>query len=98
VADTSILGHPPLSSLVTTVQVHIRDLSLGGCLLEAPFTVRTGRRFTLRLDLPGDEWISLRAETVRIQAPTTFAVKFLDLDDTTENRLRQALERASNID
>ena len=77
---------------MTTVQVRIHDLSLGGCLIEAPFSVPIGRRITLRLDLPDDEWFSLRGETVRIPAPTTFAVKFIDLDETTENRLRQAID------
>jgi c-di-GMP-binding flagellar brake protein YcgR len=75
------------------MRVRIHDLSLGGCLLEGPFAIELGRRFTLRLDLPGDDQLSLDGETVRIQDHSRFAVKFLAMDEATQRRLERAIER-----
>jgi c-di-GMP-binding flagellar brake protein YcgR len=75
------------------MQVRIHDLSLGGCLIEAPFAIEVGRRITLRLDLPGDDQLSLHGETVRIQDHSRFAVQFLEMDEAKQRRLERAIER-----
>lgn len=74
------------------MRVRIHDLSLGGCLLEAPLNIDIGRRLTLRLNVPGDDWLSLQGETVRVAPPAKFAVKFVDMDQTTEHRLQRVLD------
>ena len=78
---------------MTTVKVRIYDLSLGGCLIEASLPLQIGRRITLRLELPGEESLSLEGETVRVQEPSKYAVKFLDLDEAKQSQLQQMIER-----
>ncbi|HLG58012.1 MAG TPA: PilZ domain-containing protein [Vicinamibacterales bacterium] len=73
--------------------VRIHDLSLGGCLIEAPFNVEIGRRITLHLDLPGEGRLVVQAEIVRLRANYGFAVKFVDVDKDIRGRLERALER-----
>jgi hypothetical protein len=77
--------------------VRIHDLSVGGCLIEAPFNLEIGRRITLRLDLPGEGLVAVQAEIVRLRANYGFAVKFVDLDDDSRGRLERALERLTDV-
>ena len=79
------------------MQVRIHDLSLGGCLIEAPMPVQVGRRLILRLDLAGREWLSLECETVRVQERLKFAVKFADMDETKQRRLQQVIEHLASF-
>ena len=80
----------PLS--VTTVKVRIHDISLGGCLIEAPLPVQVGRRITLRLICLANTGFHLEGETVRVQGRSRLAVKFLDLDVAKQGRLQQVIE------
>jgi c-di-GMP-binding flagellar brake protein YcgR len=74
------------------MQVRIHDLSLGGCLIEAPVMVQIGRRIRLHIRLPGNGWLSFEAESVRVQDRVTFAVKFRDVSETKKRRLQQVID------
>jgi hypothetical protein len=74
------------------MRVRIHDLSLRGCLLEAPCGSVVGQRLTLRLGLPGSDWFSLQGETIRLTAPSKFAVQFLEMDQAREHRLQRVIE------
>jgi hypothetical protein len=78
------------------MRIRIHDLSLGGCLIEAPMAITVGCRLTLRLDLPGEDWLSLQGEAVRVAAQSTFAVKFIDMDDITTNRLQRVIDQLTS--
>jgi hypothetical protein len=75
------------------MRVRIHDLSLGGCLLEAPLHIDVGHRLTLQLDLPGDDGLSLQGEAVRIAARSKVAVKFVGMDKRKEHRLQRVIEQ-----
>ena len=77
------------------MRVRIHDLSLGGCLIEASLAIEVGRRLTLRFDLPGEDWLSLHGEAVRVSDRTKFAIKFIDMDATKESRLQRVIDRLS---
>ncbi|HEY9463469.1 MAG TPA: PilZ domain-containing protein, partial [Vicinamibacterales bacterium] len=65
--------------LPTPLRVH--DLSTGGCLVECYYDVASGRRITLQIDLPGEGWITVEAETLYPRENFGFAVRFLELSD-----------------
>ena len=41
--------------------------STGGCLVECYYDVASGRRITLQIDLPGEGWITVEAETLDLR-------------------------------
>ena len=73
------------------MKVRIRDISLGGCLVEAPLPVQVGQHVTLQLDLPGDGSLSLEGETVRVHDRLKLAVEFRNLSGTTRRRLQEVI-------
>lgn len=75
--------------------VRIHDLRLGGGLIEAPMSIEIGHRLTLRLDLPGEDRLSLQGEAVRVSDRTRFAIKFIDMDEAKESRLQRMIDRMS---
>lgn len=77
------------------MRVRIHDLSLGGCLIEAPLSIEIGSRLTLRFDLPGEDWLSLQGEAVRISDRRKVAIKFIDIDAAKESRLQRVIDRLS---
>jgi hypothetical protein len=77
------------------MRVRIHDLSLGGCLIEAPLSIEIGRRLTVRFDLPGEDWLSLQGEAIRMSDRTRFAIKFIDMDASKESRLQRVIDRLS---
>lgn len=73
------------------VPVRIYDLSLGGCFVNSMNPQRDGVRLLLRIDLPGEGSITLHAETL-YQRPGGFAVRFVDVDAETAERVARAVE------
>jgi hypothetical protein len=73
--------------------VRIHDLSLSGCLIEAPYQIEIGSRVTLHLDLPGEGWIAIQGEAVRVHEDYGFAVKFVEVSEANRARLERAIER-----
>jgi hypothetical protein len=77
--------------LPTPLRIH--DLSAGGCLIECYYDVPVGRRITVQIDLPGEGWVTLDAETLHLRDNFGFAVQFVDLTDANRRRLERTIER-----
>jgi hypothetical protein len=76
-----------------SVPLHIHDLSVGGCLIEAHYEVSIGRRIKLQIELPYEGWITVYAETLYLRENYGFAVKFVDMDDEVRGRLERVIDR-----
>lgn len=77
--------------LPTPLRIH--DLSAGGCLVECYYDVASGRRITLQIDLPGEGWITVEAETLHPRDNVGFAVRFAELSDANRRRIERTIER-----
>ena len=77
--------------LPTPLRIH--DLSSSGCLVECYFDVPIGRRIALQIELPGEGWISVDAETLYLRDNFGFAVRFIDLSDANRSRIARTIER-----
>jgi hypothetical protein len=75
------------------VPVRIHDLSDGGCLFESHTDVAIGRRITLKIDLPGEGWITVPGETLYVRESYWFAVKFIEVDEANRGRIERTVER-----
>ena len=73
--------------------VHIHDLSLSGCLVECYYDVAVGRRITVQIELPGEGWITVDAETLHLRENFGFAVRFVELSDANRGRIARTIER-----
>jgi|RhiMethySRZTD1v2_1073278.scaffolds.fasta_scaffold03035_5 PilZ domain-containing protein len=77
--------------LPTPLRIH--DLSAGGCLIECYYDVAVGRRINLQIELPGEGWITLDAETVHLRNNFGFAVRFVGLSAANRGRIERTMER-----
>jgi hypothetical protein len=68
----------------------ITDLSAGGCFIDAYASQPIGSRLNVSLTLQ-DQSFRLPAEVVYVDRVQGFAVKFLDVDAATQQRLSDAL-------
>ena len=75
--------------------LQIFDLSLGGCFVNSLHDQPEGVVFKLKIDLPHEGWIALKAQTVG-RREDGFAVRFIDMNDATRKRLANALERSAH--
>jgi hypothetical protein len=80
-----------IGPLPTPLRIH--DLSAGGCLIECYYDVPVGRRIALHVDLPGEGWITLDAETVHLRDSFGFAVRFVNLSEANRARIERTIER-----
>jgi hypothetical protein len=78
-----------LGALELPLRIH--DLSIGGCLIESYHEVSMGRRIQLEIDMPGEGWVTLQAETVYLRENFGFAVKFVDVDAETRVKLARVV-------
>src|SRR5687767_7970119 len=76
-----------------TVPVHIHDLSLGGCLIQAYHEQVPGRRFTLEIELPYHGWLTLQAESLYIRDGYGFAARFVDVSEEAADTLESVIWR-----
>ncbi len=76
--------------------VRIYDLSAGGCFVNAKHDQHPGVRFELRLQLPGEGWLKVEAETLYRRPEYGYAVRFVAIDADTSARLDAALGRLSD--
>lgn len=76
-----------------TVPVHIHDLSVGGCLIQAYHEQVPGRRFTLEIELPYYGWMTVEAESLYTREGYGFAAKFVDMSDEARQGLEDAIWR-----
>jgi hypothetical protein len=73
--------------------VRIYDLSRGGCFITSMHEQKPGIQLTLKIDLPGEGWITFQAETLPRQTEFGFAVRFTDIDPDDAMRFHCALKR-----
>lgn len=80
-----------IGPLPTPLRIH--DLSAGGCLIECYYDVPVGKRMSLQIELPGEGWITLDAETVYLRDSFGFAVRFVNLSTANRARIERTIER-----
>jgi hypothetical protein len=78
-----------LGALELPLRIH--DLSIGGCLIESYHEATVGRRIEIEMDLPGEGWVKVQAETLYLRENFGFAVKFVDVDEQTRVKLTRAV-------
>jgi hypothetical protein len=78
-----------LGALELPLRIH--DLSLGGCLVESYHEVPIGRRIQLEIDLPGEGWVTVEAETLYQRENFGFAAKFVGMDEQTRVKLARVV-------
>lgn len=71
--------------------VRIFDISLGGCFVHAMHEQERGVVVMLKIQLPEEGWIELKAETLYRRPGFGFAVKFIDTPPEVQARLARAL-------
>ena len=74
--------------------LQIFDLSLGGCFVNSLHDQQVGVVFNLKIDLPQEGWIMLKAETL-YRRDCGYAVRFIEMNAVARRRLERVLE---NID
>ena len=72
-----------------TVPLVIHDLSAGGCLILSSNLTLPGKVMTLEIDLPGGDCIKVDAQPLYVRSNVGFAVKFVNVPDATDMRLRR---------
>ncbi len=72
--------------------LQIFDLGLGGCFVNSLSDEQEGVVFNLKIELPHEGWIALKAETL-YRRDGGYAVRFVEMNDITWKRLQRALTR-----
>lgn len=78
-----------VGALETPVQLY--DLSCGGCFINSVHHQQPGVRLVLKLDLPQEGWITVRAETLDRRGELGFAVRFVEVSEDAAARLDRVL-------
>ena len=78
-----------VGALETPVQLY--DLSRGGCFINSIHHQQPGVRLVLKLDLPQEGWIAVRAETLERRGELGFAVRFVEVSEDAAARLDRAM-------
>ena len=76
-------------------RVLIYDLNVGGCYVNSPQEPEEGTVVILKIDLPDDGWIEVKAEAL-YRHQHGFAVQFLDLDGDTASRIARTVAQWKN--
>lgn len=79
-----------LGTLETPVRIY--DISQGGCFVHAMHEQMPGVIVVLKVQMPGDVWIELKAETLYRRPGFGFAVRFIEMSESARERLEKALE------
>jgi PilZ domain len=75
------------------VPVTVRDVGTAGCYVESAVSVAMPP-IRVHIDLPGEGWIAVQAEVVYRLGRQGVAMKFIDLDEPTRDRILREIERA----
>lgn len=75
-------------------KLRIYDLSVGGCLIESLTEITSEQPIRLRLALPDGNSVTIRGQIKLPPRDIGYAVRFVDLDDSTRATIEQALEYA----
>jgi hypothetical protein len=81
---------------VLETPVRIYDISEGGCFVHAMHEQERGVVVMLKIQLPGEGWLELKAETLYRRPGFGFGVRFIDMTPETQSRLARALEQLTN--
>ena len=73
--------------------VRIYDLSKGGCFVHSLHEQTVGIPVTLKIDLPFEGWITVEAEVAYCKEGFGFAVRFLNMDQTTAAQLSRSVDK-----
>jgi hypothetical protein len=83
-----------VASLLTPVRLY--DLSIGGCFVHAMHEQERGVIVMLQIQMPNEECIDVKAETLYRRPGFGFAVRFIDMTHQTRARLARALSSATD--
>jgi hypothetical protein len=73
--------------------IRVYELNVGGCLIACDDAIAIGRRIDLQIDLAGEGWISVEAETLYPREHFGFAVTFVDVSDANRARIERTIDR-----
>jgi hypothetical protein len=73
--------------------VTIYDLSEGGCFVNSLHDQQSDVVITLKINLPYEGWIALRAVTLYRKPGFGFAVRFIDVSEESAARLKRSVEK-----
>ena len=73
--------------------VLIHNLSEGGCFVDSLLQAEAGRPLSLGVSVPGEGWITVKAEVVHDRPGFGFAVRFVDMPDATRACLARMVAR-----
>lgn len=76
----------------------ITNLSEGGCYLDSVGDVRRGEIVGFRVLLPEDDWLYLEGEVRHHTAGEGFGVRFVDLNEEQESKLKDLILRATQTE
>lgn len=77
---------------VLETPVRIYDISLGGCFVHAMHEQMPGVVVMLKIQMPREGWLELKAETLYRRPGFGFAVRFVDMTLDQKDRLQRALD------
>lgn len=80
-----------VSALETPVRIF--DISIGGCFVNSVHRQEPGREVTLKIELPLEEPICVKAVTLDQRSELGYAVRFVEVEPADALRLERALTR-----
>lgn len=78
--------------------VRIYDLSEGGCFINSLHEQQPDVTVMLRIELPKEGWITVKARTLYRKPDFGFAMRFLEMTDEAAARLKRTIRRLKMID
>jgi hypothetical protein len=78
-----------IGALETPIQLY--DLSRGGCFINSMHQQQPGVVLLLKIELPYEGWISVKAESLPGRGEFGFAVRFVEMSDDAAARLERAV-------
>ncbi|HEY7188493.1 MAG TPA: PilZ domain-containing protein [Vicinamibacterales bacterium] len=77
----------------TAIAVQVRDLSTAGCFVDTEGLVPISMAMKLHIELPGEGWITAQVESVYRLGREGVAMKFIDLEPATRDRILREIQR-----
>jgi hypothetical protein len=76
--------------------IRLYDLSLGGCFVNSMHEQQEGTTIVLKIDLPREGWITVKAETLYRRPNFGFAVRFVEMSADAAGCLERAIRSIQN--
>ena len=87
-ARPSFVGR--MDTMTQTIRIH--ELSADGCLVVGEDHSPIGHRICLQINLAGEGWIAVEAETVHPRQHVGIAMTFVNLSEANRARIERAIE------